>query len=90
MKMESRFSKNFQKKYRKVPYSVQVAFQKRLQIFQSDPYDHRLRNHQLKGKYLAYRSIDITGDWRALYRELREQNPPIAFFDELGTHSQLY
>lgn len=37
-----------------------------------------------------YRSIDVTGDWRALYREFKEENPPIAFFDGLGTHSQLY
>jgi addiction module RelE/StbE family toxin len=88
--MESRFSKSFQKRYRKAPHSIQVAFQKKLQIFHSDLYDPKLRNHKLKGEYSFYRSIDVTGDWRALYRELQEEHSLVAFFDELGTHSQLY
>ncbi len=88
--MESQFSRDFQKTYRKTPHSIQIAFQKRLQIFRSDPYDPRLRNHKLKGEYGIYRSIDVTGDWRALYRELKEEDSLTAFFDKLGTHSQLY
>jgi mRNA-degrading endonuclease YafQ of YafQ-DinJ toxin-antitoxin module len=31
-------------------------------------------------------SIDITSDWRALYKE----HSGVAYFVEMGTHSQLY
>ena len=45
-----------------------------------------LRNHPLKDKFAGVRSIDVTGDWRALYRKMRER----IIFVELGTHDQLY
>jgi mRNA-degrading endonuclease YafQ of YafQ-DinJ toxin-antitoxin module len=37
-------------------------------------------------KYAGVHSIDVTGDWRALYRKESER---ILFID-LGTHDQLY
>jgi len=45
-----------------------------------------LRDHQLKGKYKQYRSINITGDYRALYLLRGDE----AIFDVVDTHSQLY
>ena len=52
-----------------------------------NPFDITLRNHALKGKYLGYRSIDVTGDVRLLYKQ---QNGDIYIFAFIGTHSQLY
>lgn len=46
--------------------------------------DPVLRNHQLKGKYKGYRSIDVTDDVRALYLQKEHE----AIFDAVGTHSQ--
>lgn len=48
--------------------------------------DPRLRSHALRGDYKDYRSINVTGDWRAIYRMVGET----ALFIALGTHSQLY
>lgn len=90
MKMEIQFSSNFQKAFKKAPHYIQVALQKKIKVFRHDPYDRKLRNHKLKGSYSAYRSIDITGDWRGIYREIKQDDNVVAFFHELGTHSQLY
>jgi addiction module RelE/StbE family toxin len=40
----------------------------------------------LTGKYAGFRSIDVTEDWRALYREEKER----IMFADLGTHEELY
>ncbi len=63
-----------------------MAFKERLEIFIEDPFDPRLRNHPLKGKLKGYRSINITGDWRALFKEVEDG----VYFVIIGTHSQLY
>lgn len=86
--MKVKFSRRFTKQYKKSPKKIQRAFARRLDMFMDDPYADLLHNHPLLGKYKAYRSINITGDWRALYREVRGGD--IMFFDFLGTHSQLY
>ena len=52
----------------------------------SDEFDPILNNHALKGKYLGYRSINITGDLRVLYK--KEGNMMI--FTVIDTHSNLY
>lgn len=77
----------FDKQYAKLNLKVKIAFKQRVEIFKSNPFDSRLRNHALKGKYLGYRSIDITGDMRALYTV---KGSMIIIFAFVGTHSQLY
>jgi len=38
----------------------------------------------------GYRSIDITGNWRAIYAEKVEGKDIVAYFVALGTHRELY
>lgn len=85
--MKIKFSTKFDKLHDKAPEPVQEAFQNRLLIFLTNPYSPILYNHKLKGKWLGHRSINVTGDWRAIYHEMGEDT--IAF-DSIGTHSQLY
>lgn len=80
-------TKGFDKQYIKLKPKVKHAFKVRIKIFQVSPFDSRLRNHALKGKYLGYRSIDITGAVRALYTV---KSDTIIIFCFIGTHSQLY
>jgi addiction module RelE/StbE family toxin len=80
-------TKAFDKQYAKLNVNVKTSFKKRVEIFKVNPFDTRLRNHTLKGKYLGYRSIDIRGDVRALYTT---QGDTIIIFGFVGTHSQLY
>lgn len=77
----------FDKQYAKLNFKIKLTFKKRLTVFQANPFDTSLRNHALKGKYLGYRSIDVTGDIRALYTV---QGNTIIIFGFIGSHSQLY
>jgi addiction module RelE/StbE family toxin len=80
-------TKAFDKQYVKLNLKVKNAFKRRLELFKANPFDISLRNHALKGNYLGYRSIDVTGDVRALYTT---QGDTIIIFGFIGTHSQLY
>lgn len=80
------YHKNFSKKYKKLSAKLQAKTQKQISLFINSPYAPQLRNHPLKGKYKNYRSINITGDWRAIFKE----NNIIIIFVELGTHSELF
>lgn len=86
--MKVRFTKRFSKEYDKAPKKIKAAFNKRLQLFMEDKFHPTLNNHSLAGKYTGYRSINVTGDWRVVFRELDESE--IIYFDILGTHSKLY
>ena len=78
----------FKKLLKKAPKEIQKALVDRIDLFTNNPYHPLLRNHALKGIYQGHRSINITGDWRALYEEYEDRT--IAYFTSLGTHSQLY
>ena len=80
------FSVFFNKHLTASTREIRVAFLETLQLFRDDPDHPSLRNHPLKDKFAEVRSIDVTGDWRALYRRERER----IIFVELGTHDQLY
>ena len=83
------FHKFFQKRYAKSPRKVQDKFDAQLEILYANRYDIRLNNHALHGKYAHHRSIDITGDIRAVYRDLGNKTEAIVFID-IGTHGELY
>ncbi len=82
------FHKNFQKQYKKLRPTVKTRVKERIEVFRKDPYDPELRNHPIQGKkYHGYRSVDITGDVRALYIE---KDGELIIFGFIGSHSQLY
>ena len=80
------YSKNFIKQAKKLNPKLRQKVIEKIKLFSNNPLDTDLRNHQLKGKFKAYRSIDVTGDYRALYL----QNSVEVIFDMIGRHSQLY
>jgi len=80
------YHKNFSKKYKKLSRKLQIKTQKQISLFINLPYASQLRNHPLKGKYKNYRSVNITGDLRAIFKV---QNKNIIFV-EIGTHSELF
>lgn len=80
-------TKKFDKQYAKLKPKIKTKFKTQVGIFVKNPFDKRLRNHALKGKYIGYRSIDITGDVRALYTV---KDDKIILFGFIGSHSQLY
>ena len=84
------FSIQFLKQHKKAPIKIKEAWIRRLETFNKDPLNPQLKNHSLKGRLLGYRSINITGDWRAIYMEYEGKESTIIVFELLGTHNQLY
>lgn len=85
--MRVNFGRNFLKKLDKSPEKIRERFEKRLALFIKNPFDPELHNHALHGTIAGHRSINITGDWRAIYENVGEND---IWFVDFGTHSQLY
>lgn len=67
--MQIKRSKTFLKSYTKLPLKIQLKTDECLVVFFDNPKNPTLRNHSLEGKYRGCRSIDITGDFRLIFRE---------------------
>jgi len=85
--MNISFHRHFGKSYKKFPKKVQEQFKERLKLFIDDPFDPMLGNHALHGGYAGFRSINVTGDIRAIYKVLDESSVEFALLD---SHSNLY
>ena len=83
------FHKYFNKSYKKCPIDIQNKFKKKLKIFLENPNNSNLKNHSLVGEWSNFRSINITGDYRALYHFLDLEKNLVEFFI-IDTHSNLY
>lgn len=81
------FHKRFDKMVGKLPVKIKAKMIERITTFCKDPLDYSLRNHALNTPYKGCYSIDITGDYRAIYFLADDQT---AVFTHIGTHSQLY
>lgn len=85
------YAKKFLKQLKKAPLEVKIAFRKRLELFLKDPFHPILDNHGLTGQYAGFRSINVTGDWRGIFSEQKDEaGGKIVTFTVIGTHSQLY
>ena len=85
------YSRRFIKQYEKADQKIQKAFDRKLALFLTDSFHPLLNNHELTGQFAGYRSINITGDWRAHYSQSTDEKGYTKYVFELfGTHSQLY
>ena len=80
-------NKQFDKAYSKLPEKVKIRFKLRRDLFLENEFNVLLDNHSLSGEYGCFRSINITGDYRAIYYRLSSD---VIIFVDIGTHSQLY
>ena len=81
------FHKRFDKMAGKLPPKIKTKMVERITLFSKDPLAYELRNHALNTPYGGSYSIDITGDYRAVYHLVDNHT---AIFTHIGTHSQLY
>jgi mRNA-degrading endonuclease YafQ of YafQ-DinJ toxin-antitoxin module len=75
------YSRNFLKQLKKSPLEIKIAFKKRLELFLKEPFHPQLNNHPLTGKYSNYRSINITGDGRAIFSEFEDASGKAVIFE---------
>jgi len=85
-----RRKKRFIKSYKKLDRKIQDKFDEIFLIFKTNPFEKSLRNHSLTWEYLWYRSIDITWDYRAVFKEYPNWTYEFVDFIDIWTHSQLY
>lgn len=81
------FHKRFDKMAGKLSPKVKTRMIERITLFSKDPLSPLLRNHALNTPYQESYSIDITGDYRAIYYLVDDHT---VMFTHIGTHSQLY
>ena len=80
------YKKRFEKNLKKLPPKIKEQFYERLEIFVKDKFHKSLNNHSIDKAFPGCRSINVTGDFRAIYFEEGE----LITFITIGTHSELY
>ena len=85
--MELHYSSSFKKQYKKLPVKMREQFKTRLILFVQNQNSPQLHIHKLNGVYEGLWSINITGDFRAVFDKIQEN---AVFFEAIGTHSELY
>ena len=84
--MVVKYTKDFIKDSKRLTPGQKEKLKTRLKLFGQDQFEPLLNNHSLKGKYLGYRSINVTGNLRAIFREEKDR----VTFVTLNSHSNLY
>jgi len=84
--MDVDYSRGFKKEYKKLPRKLRDQFNERIELFKENPFSPLLNNHAIHYPHSGCRSINITGDIRALY----EAHGETALFVRIGSHSELY
>ncbi len=77
------FTKDFKKSLKKRDNFIQKKTSERIKLFRQDPFNVLLDNHKLHGEYEGYSSINVTGDFRAIFKYLT--NDQVVFY-YIGTH----
>lgn len=85
--MKPEYHKNFRKHFNKLSKKIQDKFENRLILFLTDQFHHILNNHSLSGEYDGCRSINITGDIRAIFYVKTDGD---VVFINIGSHTELY
>lgn len=79
--------KHFEKKYSKLSQKIKKAFKERRDLFLENAYDPILGIHALHGERKGYKSFNVTGDIRVVYKESPKD---VFLFADIGTHGELY
>ena len=88
--MKVKYDPGFFKSLKKQNVRVRKKFKEKILLFIKDPHNSELNNHSLKREWTGYRSIDITSDYRAVYKEEHVADEAVANFVDIGTHDELY
>ena len=84
--MDAYLHRTFLKKFKKLPPKIKGRFGERLELFLVNPTDPTLNNHSVEKAFPDCRSINITGDYRAIFK----LDGNTAIFINIGTHPELY
>lgn len=78
------YSSHFLKKFKKLPFLLQIAASERETVFRMNCFDPKLDTHKLKGKLAEFWSFSITRKNRIMFRFLSDNS---VLFIDVGDHS---
>ena len=77
----------FKRQFQKLPPKLQDRVQERLTMYIIDESNPLFNDHKLEHPYEGYRSINITSDYRLVYKRIDKNT---YYLRAVGTHHQLY
>jgi addiction module RelE/StbE family toxin len=80
-------NKRFTRDIKKLDTYIKTKFFEKFSLFTTGLYDELLNRHKLKGVYRECESINITGDFRLIFKIVP---PNEIILIRIGTHSELY
>ena len=86
--MEIIFEPRFTKSLKKLSSENRKKVNDALKVFEANPFDPKLKNHKLKGRYQGLSSISAGHDLRLIFREKGGYVTVIII--DAGTHAQIY
>lgn len=81
------YASTFKKMYKKLPKRIRDKADERIMLFSTDPFHPLLNNHPLTEGYRGCRSVNVTGDFRIVYRD---RGKDVVSLEAIGTHHQFY
>jgi len=78
------YTSKFEKNFKRLDLTVKSKIKQRVEIFQTDPHDPRLKTHKLSGQLKDYYAFSINHSYRILF--IFESSNSVTFID-VGTHS---
>jgi addiction module RelE/StbE family toxin len=88
--IEVAFSSSFKRAFKrriKGNATLETRFWERLELFQNNPFDQKLRTHKLSGRLKDLWSFSIEYDQRIVFSFLENDR---ALFVDIGTHEEVY
>jgi len=79
--------REFKRQYKKLDRTTRGKLEERLRLLVKDKSNPLLHNHELHHPFYGYSSINITGDYRLVYKRIGRD---IWYLRAVGTHHQLF
>ena len=79
--------REFERQSKKLSQVIREKMWQRIALMVTEEFHSILYNHKLNPPYEGYRSINITGDYRLIYKKL---GPDTYYLRAVGTHHQLF
>lgn len=83
--LKVKFLKSYKKRFSHL-LSIRKKIDERIELFQMNPQNPVLGDHELKGSKVGFRAFSCTGDVRIVYFIQDD----VAYFMDIGTHNQVY
>ncbi len=81
------FAPRYKRQFRKLTDALQKKAMERLALFMQDEFHPLLGNHLLRREWEGCRSINVTGDYRMVFKKISEH---VTSLEAIGTHHELY